>query len=706
MRSTTFRRLIAAAGAITLAASVAACGAGRTDNASSSSTSSAAPASGSSAAPAPAPTSAGPSSSAPAGSASASGAPSSSAAAPTGPAIKIGTTDVVVSLDPAGSYDNGSLMLETQLYQFLLVIPAGQKVPTPDAASKCAFTDSGKSYTCTMKPGLKFSNGDPLTAKDVEFSVNRILKINDPNGPASLLANMKSVKATDDSTVVFTLVNANDQTFPFVLGTSAGPIVDSKVFPADKLLEDSKVIGSGPYKLAGYQKGQLASLAPNANYNGNGGKVMNSGVTLQYFTEASNLKLAVQQGDIDVAWRSLDAQSIADLRKDSKVKVLDGPGGEIRYLVFNLKTMPGSTDAQKLAIRRAVAYSVDRQSLATAIFQDTYTPLYSMVADGLPGHIDAFKTEFGAAPDKTKATDTLSKAGVTTPVTLNIQYTLGHYGPTSPDEYGEIKRQLESTGLFKVNIQSTEYTTYSKQRRADAYPEYQLGWFPDFPDADNYFAPFLVPNNFVGAHYCDDPKDVPTAKVGSRPCDIDKVLPLVSTEQTTSGDARTKAIEQTPDDQRYRAVAHPAAAAGQAARRDRHERHRRRQDARLGLPVPILADRQDLLIASIQVAGRPGASPAGPVCCRARRGRRVSGTNDVVEEISPSPIDTAREGVTDDHHHNDVRRVAPVSADQARPDDPDDPDPGHPGVLPHAGDRRPDRRGARWPAATRSDRCP
>jgi peptide/nickel transport system substrate-binding protein len=271
---------------------------------------------------------------------------------------------------------------------------------------------------------------------------------------------------------------------------------------------------------------------------------MNSGVTLQYFTDASNLKLAVQQGEIDVAWRALDAQSIANLRKDSKVKVLDGPGGELRYMVFNLNTMPGSNAAQKLAIRRAVAYSVDRQSLATAIYQDTYTPAYSMVADGLPGHIDSFKTEFGTAPDKAKATDALSKAGVTTPVTINLQYALGHYGPGSADEYGEIKRQLESTGLFKVNLQSTEWTTYSKQRRADAYPVYQLGWFPDFPDADNYISPFLVPNNFVGAHYCDDPKDVPTVKVGTRPCDLDKVLPLITKEATSSGSARTAAIEQ------------------------------------------------------------------------------------------------------------------------------------------------------------------
>lgn len=543
MSSKVSRRVVAGLGALTAVAVLAACGSGRTDNTASTTqptttaggeTTSAAGGSGSGGS---------------TGSTGSTGAGASGSAGPTsggsgsgtasGASIKIGTTDKVVALDPAGSYDNGSLMLETQLYQYLMVIPAGEKTPTPDAAQKCDFTDGGKSYTCTMKDGLKFSNGDPLTAKDVEFSFNRIVKINDPNGPSSLLANMKSVKATDDKTVVFELNTPNDQTFPFVLGTSAGPIVDSKVFPADKLLADDQVIGSGPYKLgSGYQKNQLAALEVNPNYNGNGGTVANGGVTLSYYTDPSNLKLAVQQGDVDVAWRSLDVQSISDLRKDSNVKVLEGPGGEIRYIVFNLKTMPGSNDAQKLAIRRAVAYSVDRSSLASAIYQDTYTPLYSMVPDGLPGHVDAFKDAFGEAPDKDKAAQELTKAGVTTPVSLNLEYAPEHYGPGSADEYGEIKRQLEATGLFKVNLQSSEWTTYAKERTADAYPVYQLGWFPDFPDADNYLSPFLVPGNFVNAHYCD--KDAAT---GSRPCDTDKVLPLLSTEQSKSGDERTSAIE-------------------------------------------------------------------------------------------------------------------------------------------------------------------
>ncbi|MEO7126633.1 MAG: ABC transporter substrate-binding protein [Nakamurella sp.] len=517
--------LITAVG-VTAAMVLAACGAGRTDNPSSS----AAPASSNSQ---PA------GSSVPESSGESSAPESSSDAGNSGATIAIGTTDKVVSLDPAGSYDNGSLMLEVQLYQFLMSIPAGEKAPVPDAAEKCDFTDSGATYTCTMKPGLKFSNGDPLTAKDVAFSFKRVVAINDANGPSSLLGNMKSVAAPDDSTVVFTLNNANDQTWPFVLGTSAGPIVDSKVFAADKLLADEKVIGSGPYKIDSYSKNQLVALVPNTDYNGNGGKVENAGVTLQYFTAASNLKLAVQQGDVDVAWRTLDAQSISDLRKNDKVKVLDGPGGEDRYLVFNLKTMPGDNDAQKRAIRRAVAYSIDRQLVATQVYQDLYTPAYSMVPDGFPGHVDAFKTEFGATPNLDAAKKELTDAGVKTPVTLPIQYNPDHYGSASDLEYNEYKRQLEATGLFKVSLQSTEWTTYSKERTQDAYPIYQLGWYPDFPDADNYITPFQIPNNFVQAHYCDD-----KAPVGSRPCDKDGVLPLITTEQTKTGQERIDAIEK------------------------------------------------------------------------------------------------------------------------------------------------------------------
>jgi peptide/nickel transport system substrate-binding protein len=454
----------------------------------------------------------------------------------TGQAITVGTTDSVIALDPAGSYDFGSLTIEENIYQFLMQVPAGQKAPVPDAAQSCSFTKPTV-YTCKMRPGLKFSNGDPLTAKDVAYSFQRVVDIANPNGPASLLGSMKSVSAPDDSTVVFTLAHPNDQTWPFVLGTSAGPIVDSKVFPAKKLLPDNKVIGSGPYMISSYDKNQLAQFVKNPNYTG-ANVAKSSPITMKYYTSSDNLKLDIQSGAIDVAYRTLSPTDIQSLKSDNNVKVLTGAGGELRYIVFNLKTMPGDNDAQKLAIRRAMAYSVDRQDLATNVYKGTYQPAYSMVPQGIAYATEPFKDVYGASPNPAKAKQVLQAAGVKTPVSLHIDYVSdGHYGPTSGDEYNQIKRQLESTGLFKVQIQGTAYTTYSDERVKDTYPIYQLGWFPDFVDGDNYLFNFLNPENFVHAHYCDN--QGPTA-----PCVKDGVLPLLTKEETESGQARAEAFAQ------------------------------------------------------------------------------------------------------------------------------------------------------------------
>ncbi len=71
----------------------------------------------------------------------------------------------------------------------------------------------------------------------------------------------------------------------------------------------------------------------------------------------------------------------------------------------------------------------------------------------------------------------------------------------------------------------------------DTYPIYQLGWFPDYVDADDYLAPFLSETNFVLAHYCDK-------GATNRPCDKDGVLPLLTQEETQTGAARTQAFAQ------------------------------------------------------------------------------------------------------------------------------------------------------------------
>ncbi|PFG34267.1 ABC transporter substrate-binding protein [Sanguibacter antarcticus] len=424
-----------------------------------------------------------------------------------GESIIVGTTDSLTTLDPAGSYDNGSFHVQTQVFSFLMSFEPGGATLAPDAAESCDFT-SDTVYTCTLKDGLTFANGNALTAESVKFSFDRQLAIADPNGPSSLLANLDSVAAPDEKTVEFTLTSPNDQTFAQVLASPVGPIVDEATFPADALLDDDAIVEaeatSGPYLIKSFAKNSLVEFTPNADYTGVQGDVMNDGVTLKYYTDSNNLKLDIESGAIDIATRSLTATDIESLESTDGVNVVSGPGGEIRYVVFNFDTMPGETPEQKLAVRKAFAFSIDREDLSEQVYKGTYTPLYSYVPEGLPGAATPFEELYGTAPDADAATAVLAEAGVATPVELNLQYNPDHYGPSSDQEYNAIKRQLEETGLFTVNLQSTEWVTYAEERTADAYPAYQLGWFPDFSDADNYLTPFFDKDNFLGNHFEDE----------------------------------------------------------------------------------------------------------------------------------------------------------------------------------------------------------
>ncbi|MCW2686796.1 MAG: putative oligopeptide transporter, solute-binding protein [Mycobacterium sp.] len=422
--------------------------------------------------------------------------------------LTVGTTDKVATLDPAGSYDNGSFQVMNQVYPYLMNFVPGSGELKPDIAQSCDFS-APTTYTCKLKPNLKFANGHSLTSSDVKFSFDRENVINDPNGPQSLLANLDSISAPDPVTVDFKLKLPNDQTFPQVLATNAGPVIDEEVFPADKLLDDNAIAKAepfaGPFTMTTYSKNELIGLRANPEYQGLLGKPKTELVGIKYYASTDNLKIDIENQAIDVAGRSLSPTDIEGLRRNPNLVVHQGPGGELRYIVFNMNTMPGGTPAQKLAIRKAIASSVDRDALARDVYKGTYSPAYSVVPESIAGANDAFKVAYGAKADRTAAAKYLADAGVPTPVMLNLQYNPDHYGSSSSEEYAAIKGQLDSTGLFRVNLQSTEWVTYTAERVKDAYPLYQLGWFPDFPDADNYLTPFFTPDNFLSNHF-DNPQ--------------------------------------------------------------------------------------------------------------------------------------------------------------------------------------------------------
>jgi peptide/nickel transport system substrate-binding protein len=434
-----------------------------------------------------------------------------------GGALTIGTTEQITALDPAGSYDNGSFAVMNQVYPFLMNTPYGSPDVEPDIAESAEFT-SDSEYTVTLKEGLTFANGNELTSSDVKFTFDRQLAIADPNGPSSLLYNLDSVETPDDLTVVFKLKSPNDQIFPQILSSPVGPIVDEDVFSPDSLTSDDEIVEgeafAGQYTITTYNFNELVAYQANPDYQGLLGEAKTETVNVRYYTDASNLKLDVQEGNIDVAHRTLSATDIEDLRGNDNVKVVDGPGGEIRYMVFNFNTMPfGATtpeadEAKALAVRQAIAHLIDRDAISEDVYKGTFTPLYSYVPEGLTGANESLKGLYGdgnGAPDAAKAAEVLEAAGIETPLDISIQYVAERYGPSSSDEYAVIKDSLEADGLFTVDLQSTEWVQYSDDRVADLYPVYQLGWFPDYSDADNYLTPFFLTENFLANHY-DNPE--------------------------------------------------------------------------------------------------------------------------------------------------------------------------------------------------------
>ncbi|GGW19414.1 peptide-binding protein [Streptomyces capoamus] len=424
-----------------------------------------------------------------------------------GDAIVVGTTDQFTAtkdapapLDPAYAYDVGTWNILRQSVQTLMAQPKGEGAPVPDAAESCSFTDSGSErYACKLREDLRFASGDPVTAQDVKYSIERALRINADSGVSALLNTIDTVETQGDREVVFHLKTA-DATFPYKLSTPVAGIVNPKDYQKDKLRDGFEIDGSGPYTFQADVKNDAivsATFTKNPSYQGSV-KVNNDKVELRAFGDADAMSAAIDKGDIDVMTRTMSPAQIQKLDGggDDKVDLVDMPGLEIRYLAFN-------TDASSVkskAVRQAMAQVINRGELVSKVYGTQAEPLYSLVPATVTGHSNSFFNKYGN-PSVAKAKDALAKAAITTPVKLTLHYTTDHYGSATKQEFEILQKQLNDSGLFDVSIEGHPWATFRPAERKGQYDVYGMGWFPDFPDADNFLAPFLDKNNFLGSPY-------------------------------------------------------------------------------------------------------------------------------------------------------------------------------------------------------------
>ena len=420
----------------------------------------------------------------------------------TGEPIVMGMTDEIVATDPASGYDPASWLLFNNVFQSLMSFPRGGTTPQPEAAERCGFEDDdSKVYRCVLKDGLTFTNGNSLTSEDVAHSFRRTLKIDDGNGPAVMLTSIDGIETPDDKTVVFNL-KYPDATFPMKIASGAGSIVDHREYSMNKLRTDGKAIGSGVYKLDSYNAKKKAEFSVNPRYQGPA-KVQNSGMTMKFYAgDQQALKSALREGDVDLAYRGLAMKDISELEAASTdekggLEVIEGTSAEVQHLVLNLD----HPVTRKEGVRKAIALLVDRSALVRDVYKYTAKPLYSIIPAGITGHNTAFFDTYGDRPQRDKAKAALRDEGITGKLKITLWATPTRYGPGTVSGFEELAQQLNASGLFDADVRSVPLDEYEKGIEAGDYGVYVKGWVPDYPDPDNFTAPFFGEGNVLANGY-------------------------------------------------------------------------------------------------------------------------------------------------------------------------------------------------------------
>jgi peptide/nickel transport system substrate-binding protein len=400
-----------------------------------------------------------------------------------------GTTDKVTDMDPASAYDFHTWEIFQNVSEGLMAYTPGTTNIVPGLATGYKVSDDGKEYTVKLRKGLKFSNGTPLTASVVKWNIDRVAKLN--GDPAALVTQyVKSVVAVDDLTVKF-ILNGPVAYFPSLLATPTYFPMDPGVYPVDKIAKDvselkgGEIVALGPYRLTSFKRDEEAIFEANPNYYGKQPNIKK--IIIRYFADATTMRLALEKGEIDLAFKSMNPSDIADLLKNSKYNATKVPGPQIRYLCF--ETSESVFKDKKL--RQAVAALVNRPEINQKVYLGQNAPLYSMIPMGMSFHTEDFKTVWGDG-NVAAAEKLLKAAGFTKdkPFTFDLWYTPSHYGDPEVNMAEVMKAQMEKTPLVKVTIKSAEWATYKTQWNNKQMAVFFLGWYPDYIDPDDYTSPF------------------------------------------------------------------------------------------------------------------------------------------------------------------------------------------------------------------------
>jgi peptide/nickel transport system substrate-binding protein len=315
---------------------------------------------------------------------------------------------------------------------------------TPLLAEKWDFSPDLKTLTFTLKPNVKFQDGEPFSSKDVKFSFERYAAKDSTNKDKGFFASIESIDTPDPTTVVLKFKDPSFEAL-FHLGMDTAVILDEKSAAG----EATSPIGTGPYRLSSWTKGSSITLDKWDGFR-DAAKIPLAHATFRFIGEPAAGVAALLAGDVDSFPRMVNFDALGQFKSDPRFQVLIGGTEGKTILAMNNKKKP----LDDLKVRQAIAYAIDRKAIIDGAMDGLGTPIGSHLTPNDPGYVD-LTGMYPHDPEKAKAL--LKEAGVTTPLELNLTLPpVANYARAG----GEIiAAQLAEVGI-NAKIQDVEWAQW------------------------------------------------------------------------------------------------------------------------------------------------------------------------------------------------------------------------------------------------------
>jgi peptide/nickel transport system substrate-binding protein len=309
-------------------------------------------------------------------------------------------------LDPtAGAASAIAEIVQYNIFETLTKINSDGTV-SPLLAEKWEVSPDLKTYTFTLRKGVKFQNGEPFNANAVRFSFERAGGEKSTNKDKRTFAMMDRVAVIDDYTVVI-LNKQLDPDFLFLMGQATAIIVEPKSVDSNA----TKPVGTGPYQLSAWAKGSSVTLTKWDGYR-NAAAIKMKKVTFRFISDTAAQVAALLAGDVD-AFVRVTPRSVPQFKGNAKFQVVVSGSRAKTILAINNKKKP----LDDVRVRRAICAAIDRKAVIEGAADGYGAPIGSHYVPGAFGYVDTT----GINPfniDKAKAL--LAEAGVKTPLTLSL----------------------------------------------------------------------------------------------------------------------------------------------------------------------------------------------------------------------------------------------------------------------------------------------